>query len=68
MGDAAPVGGGAGRLRLARGLARDGADLEPAWQRWLVTEAAEFAREHTRARADLRVDGTSPTGDALVLV
>ncbi|TQN43193.1 uridine kinase [Blastococcus colisei] len=55
-------------LRLARGLARDGADLEPAWQRWLVTEAAEFAREHTRARADLRVDGTSPTGDALVLV
>jgi uridine kinase len=45
-------------LRLARGLARDGADLEPEWRRWLETEAAEFAREDTRSRADLRVDGT----------
>jgi uridine kinase len=48
-------------LRLARGLARDGADLAPEWRRWLVTEDAEFAREDTRARADLRVDG-APAG------
>ena len=46
-------------LRLARGLARDGADLEPEWRRWQETEAAEFARENTRARADLRIDGTA---------
>ena len=55
-------------LRLTRGLARDGADLEPEWQRWLVTEAAEFAREDTRVRADLRVDGTSPADGPLVLL
>lgn len=48
-------------LRLARGLARDGSGLEPEWRRWLRTEAAEFARESTRARADVRVDGAPPT-------
>jgi uridine kinase len=46
-------------LRLARGLARDGVALEPQWRQWLRTEAAEFSREDTRARADLRVDGTA---------
>ena len=50
-------------LRLARGLARDGAVLEPHWRAWQETEAAEFAREDTRARADLRVDGTAPCPD-----
>jgi uridine kinase len=49
-------------LRLARGLARDGADLEPEWRRWQATEAAEFARENTRPRADLRIDGTRGAG------
>jgi uridine kinase len=44
-------------LRVARGLARDGAALEPQWRRWQDTEAAQFAREGTRARADLRLDG-----------
>lgn len=47
-------------LRLARGLARDGAAMAPHWHRWLRTEAAEFAAEGTRARADLLVDGTVP--------
>lgn len=46
-------------LRLARGLARDGAVLESEWRAWQRTEAAEFAREGTRARADLRVDGAA---------
>ncbi|WP_206340387.1 uridine kinase family protein [Blastococcus litoris] len=46
-------------LRLARGLARDGVELEPEWRRWQVTEAAEFARQDTRARADVRVDGAA---------
>ncbi len=44
-------------LRLRRGIERDGPDLAPQWHRWLVGEAAEFAREDTRARAHLRVDG-----------
>ena len=46
-------------VRIARGLARDGAALEGEWLAWQTTEAAEFARERTRARADLRVDGTA---------
>jgi uridine kinase len=44
-------------LREARGLARDGAETAPQWRRWQRTEAAEFAAQDTRARADLRVDG-----------
>jgi uridine kinase len=46
-------------LRVARGLTRDGVQLEPQWRRWQGTEAAEFAREDTRARADVRLDGVA---------
>ena len=56
-------------LRLSRGLARDGSELEPEWRRWLGTEAAEFAREGTRERADVRLDGAATaSGDGLVLL
>ena len=51
-------------LRLSRGLARDGSSLEPEWRRWLDTEAAEFAREGTRDRADVRLDGATTSTDA----
>jgi uridine kinase len=44
-------------LRIARGVERDGAHLESEWLRWQRTEAAEFARQKTRTRADVRVDG-----------
>ena len=44
--------------RLARGLARDGAALEPEWRRWQAMEDALFDREGTRERADLHVDGS----------
>ena len=56
-------------LRAARGLARDGGDQQPRWRRGQQTEAAEFAREGTRARADLRVDGAArpPPGSVLPL-
>ena len=47
------------RLRLRRGLARDGADAEPHWRRWTLAEAAHFAADRTRDRADLLVDGTA---------
>lgn len=49
------------QLRLARGLTRDGDHLAEHWHRWLQVEAAEFGREDTRARADLRVDGAAPS-------
>jgi uridine kinase len=45
-------------LRLERGLARDGAAVEPHWRRWTVAEAEHFAVDRTRERADLLVDGT----------
>ncbi len=44
-------------LRLARGLARDGEAERGHWERWMADEAAHFARERTRERADARVDG-----------
>jgi uridine kinase len=50
-------------LRLARGLTRDGDHLAAQWHRWQRVEAAEFARENTRARADVRVDGAAPAVD-----
>jgi uridine kinase len=47
-------------LRTARGLARDGAHLAEQWRRWQRLEAAEFAAQDTRARADVRIDGATP--------
>jgi uridine kinase len=47
-------------VRLARGLARDGAALEGHWRRWQDMEAAAFAAEDTRARADVLVEATGP--------
>ena len=44
-------------LRLRRGLDRDGDAFAPHWERWAADEAELFAREHTRVRADLLVDG-----------
>ncbi|GAA3169559.1 AAA family ATPase [Blastococcus jejuensis] len=46
-------------VRTERGLARDGANLAAEWRRWQDLEAAEFATQGTRARADIRVDGTA---------
>ena len=46
-------------LRLERGLARDGEDLRAQWLTWMRIEAAHFAVEATRERADVRIDGTS---------
>lgn len=43
-------------LRLARGLARDGAAAEAHWRRWMVAEQEHFAREGTEQQADLRVE------------
>jgi uridine kinase len=45
--------------RLRRGLDRDGDAFAPHWEQWALEEADLFARESTRERADLHVDGTS---------
>lgn len=42
-------------VRLARGLARDGEEQRPHWLRWQALEAAFFAADGTRDRADLVV-------------
>jgi energy-coupling factor transporter ATP-binding protein EcfA2 len=44
-------------VRLARGIARDGAHLTAEWHAWQRTEAAHFAADGTRDRADVLVDG-----------
>jgi uridine kinase len=46
-------------LRRTRGLARDGDAYEPHWERWARQEAALFASDRTRERADLVIDTSS---------
>jgi uridine kinase len=45
-------------LRLDRGLVRDGVAMEPHWRQFMLDERALFARDRTRERADVIVDGT----------
>jgi uridine kinase len=45
-------------LRMRRGIERDGDAFAPHWEQWATDEEVLFAREHTRERADLVVDGT----------
>lgn len=46
-------------VRMRRGLERDGEAFAPHWEQWATDEAALFARERTRERADVLVDTTS---------
>lgn len=46
--------------RMRRGIERDGEAFAPHWEQWAADEAALFARERTRERADVVVDGTAP--------
>ncbi len=46
-------------LRLDRGLRRDGEHLRPEWEQFLRDEQEVHARDRTRERADLLVDGTT---------
>ena len=50
-------------LRLARVLARDGAQLAPQWQDWMRAEDEWFAADGTRAHADLLLDGAAIPGE-----
>lgn len=53
-------------VRLARGLARDGEALREEWRRWQDREEAHFAREQTRRRAEVLVDGTGSAPPVLL--
>ena len=45
-------------LRLRRGLERDGEHLRDRWTAWMDAEQRHFAANDTRARADVRIDGS----------
>jgi hypothetical protein len=45
-------------VRMARGIARDGDAFAPHWEQWARDEAALFARDRTRERAAIRIDGS----------
>lgn len=44
-------------VRLRRGIERDGEELRDFWNQWVVGESAHYAKDRTRDRADLIVDG-----------
>ena len=44
-------------LRMARGLERGGVGVAEHWRQWAVDEQELFARELTRERADIHLDG-----------
>ncbi len=44
-------------LRMARGLERGGIGVAEHWRQWAVDEQEVFARERTRERADVVLDG-----------
>ncbi len=46
-------------LRMSRGIARDGEDYRPHWERWAEQESRLYAADRTRERADLVVDTSS---------
>jgi hypothetical protein len=42
---------------MARGLERGGVGVSENWRAWAVGEQEHFARERTRERADVVLDG-----------
>ena len=46
------------RVRMRRGIERDGEGMHAEWVRWQVRESAHFEAQRTRQRADVVVDGT----------
>jgi hypothetical protein len=44
-------------LRMERGLERGGVGVAENWRQWAIDEQELFAREHTRERADVLLDG-----------
>ena len=46
-------------VRLARAVERDGEDALDNWEFWMGEEDAHYARDPTRERADVLIDGTT---------
>ena len=46
--------------RLRRAVARDGPEALDDWRSWMADEDAHYARDPTRERADVLIDGTVP--------
>jgi uridine kinase len=49
-------------VRLRRGLARDGEELEDFWREWMAAEDAYVAAENPAGSVDVLVDGAAETG------
>ena len=45
--------------RLAQAVDRDGDDALDDWEHWMAEEDAHYARDPTRERADIVIDGTA---------
>jgi uridine kinase len=54
-------------VRKERALARDGATYAPHWDHWARQERAHFARERTRARADLVLESAEDPDNPIVV-
>lgn len=50
-------------LRYRRGMERDGELFRPHWDRWARQEAVLFARDRTRERAAIKLDGSAEIPD-----
>jgi uridine kinase len=46
-------------LRLQRAAERDGEDAMDDWERWMAAEDAHYARDPTRERSDVIIDGAT---------
>jgi uridine kinase len=46
-------------VRLSRGLERDGTCARDQWESWMAAEDAHYAKDPTRGRADIEIDGTA---------
>ncbi len=55
-------------LRIERGIRRDGEAVRPKWMAWMADEEVVLKRERTRQRADVLVDGTGESDQAVVFV
>jgi uridine kinase len=52
--------------RISRGIDRDGEQVREHWMAWMADEDRLYARERTKARADVLVDGTGTSEQPVV--
>jgi hypothetical protein len=52
--------------RISRGIDRDGEQVREHWMAWMADEDRLYARERTKTRADVLVDGTGTSEQPVV--